>query len=158
MAAENFTECLTPEQQRAHVTLPQATYNPPSKETSFILRDDALLAGDCVPHAGSTERVHTFHNDKWCLLQGHNAQMVILLLFGLRTHSRPHIIFHLQGLVFPFPHLHRDEQRSQPPQSTVSYLLQSSLNCLRSRYTKANQYQHSTRWGENFLRQILRMK
>lgn len=127
----------------------------PSIQGGFLLRDDALLAGDCIPHAGSTERVHTFHNHERRLLQGHDAQMVILLLFGLRTHSRPHIIFHLQGLVFPFPHLHRDEKRTQPPQTSVSNLSQCSLNCLQSHCPKANQYQHSTQWGEYFLKQML---
>lgn len=80
-----------------------------------ILRDYAFLAGDCVPHAGSTQRVHAFHNDKGGLLQGHNAQMVILLFFCLRTHSGPHVVLHLQRLVFPLPHLHRGKQKTQKP-------------------------------------------
>lgn len=90
----------------------------PSIWGGVILRDDALLAWDCIPHAGSTERVHAFHNDKWRLLQGDNAQMVILLLLSLRTHPRPHIILHLQGLVLPFPHLRRENRglRSHKPQ------------------------------------------
>lgn len=70
-----------------------------------ILRDNALLARDCVPHAGPTQRVHALHNDKWCLLQGNNAQVVILLLFCLRTHTGPYIVLHLEWLVFPLAHL-----------------------------------------------------
>lgn len=80
-----------------------------------VLRDYALLAGDRVPHAGSTQRVHTFHNDKRGLLQRDDAQVVVLLLFCLRTHSGPHVVLHLQGLVFPLPHLHRDQQQTQKP-------------------------------------------
>lgn len=82
-------------------------------EEGAILRDYAFLTGDRVPHAGATQRVHTFHDDKRGLLQRYNTQMVILLLLCLRTHSGPHVVLHLQGLVFPLPHLHRDKQDSE---------------------------------------------
>lgn len=108
IAAKNFRGCLAPGQQTAHLTL--LGHLDPSIWGGVILRDDALLARDCIPHAGPTERVHTFHNDKRCLLQGNDAQMVIFLFFSLWTHSRPHVVFHLQGLVFPFSHLHRENE------------------------------------------------
>lgn len=41
--------------------------------------------------------------------------MVILLFFCLRTHSGPHVVLHLQGLVFPLAHLHRGKQETQKP-------------------------------------------
>lgn len=86
---------------------------PEATGEGVILSDYAFLARDCIPHAGSTQRVHTFHNDKRGLFQRYNAQVVILLFFCLRTHSGPHVVLHLQGLVFPLPHLHKDKQKTQ---------------------------------------------
>lgn len=86
-----------------------------------VLRDDTLLAGDGVPHAGSAQRVHALYNDKWCFLQSHNTQVVILLLFSLWTHPGPHVVLHLQGFVFPLPHLHKDKEKTQKPHSTTQW-------------------------------------
>lgn len=100
--------------------------SPRAMEEGAILRDYAFLTGDCVPHAGATQRVHTFHDDKRGLLQRYNTQMVILLLLRLRTHSGPHVVLHLQGLVFPLSHLHRDKQKTQKPVSETQQLLLAS--------------------------------
>ena len=99
---------------------------PQSPREGDILRDDALLAGDRVPHAGSTQRVHALHNDKWGFLQCYDAQVVILLFFRLRAHSGPHVVLHLQGLVFPLPYLHRDKGKTQKPPVETGWPLLAS--------------------------------
>lgn len=122
----------------------KSDHSMPPKATGkgVILSDYAFLTGDCIPHAGSTQRVHTFHNDKRGLFQSHDAQMVILLFFRLRTHSGPHVVLHLQGLVFPLPNLHRDKQNTQKPLLETK---QPFLASPRKLLTKGQQTQAHTR-------------
>ena len=113
-------------QQLGPIWLSRAPLPPQSPGEGDILGDDALLAGDRVPHAGSTQRVHALHNDKWGFLQRYDAQVVILLLFRLRTHSGPHVVLHLQGLVFPLPYLHRSKGKTQKPLAETGWPLLAS--------------------------------
>lgn len=84
------------------------------KVQGCILSDNSLLARDRVPHAGATQGIHVLHDDKGSLFQGHNAQVIILTFLRVRVQLKawPHVIFHLQLLFLPFPHLQRHKAQN----------------------------------------------
>lgn len=74
-----------------------------------------------VPHAGPTERVHVLHNDKRCLLQSHNRQVVLLLLCSSeQLKVRPYVVPHRQRASLPLANLQRTGGRPCDKRTTVA--------------------------------------
>lgn len=67
---------------------------------------DVLAAGHRVPHAGAGQTLHVLHDDEGCLLQGDDAQVVVVRLTVPKgVEARPDGILEGQGPVLPPTHL-----------------------------------------------------
>lgn len=72
---------------------------------------DELPTRHGVPHARLGQRIYVLHDDEGGLLQGDDAQVVVVRLTVWKgLVSRPHGMSQAQGLVLPLAHLHRQDK------------------------------------------------
>lgn len=72
---------------------------------------DELPTRHSVPHACLSQRVDVFHDDEGGLLQGDDAQMVVVwLAVGKGLVPGPHGVPQAQGLVLPLAHLQHEDK------------------------------------------------
>lgn len=85
----------------------------------YSLKFDKFPAWHGVFLAAFHQRIHILNNDKGSLLQGDNAQVVVI---GVAVCEGavpwPHRVLQAQGVVLPLPHL-----KGQDPQAAESCLL-----------------------------------
>lgn len=67
---------------------------------------DVLSARHRVPHAGTGEPLHVFHDNERFLLQGDDGQVVVIQLrIAEGVKARPHWVLEGKAAVVQFPHL-----------------------------------------------------
>lgn len=85
----------------------------------YSLKSDKFPAWYGVFLAAFHERIHILHDDKGSLLQGDNAQVVVVGVAVCKgAVPRPHWVLEAQGVVLPLPHL-----KGQDPQTAQSCLM-----------------------------------
>lgn len=100
------------------------------KTETGLLDDDEFPARHRVLHAGLRQGIHVLHNDEGGLLQGDDAEVVVIWLAVVeRVKPGPHRILMAQAAVLPFPHLQRQEVNTAETRfpTTEAVVLQNTV-------------------------------